>query len=453
MLQYMVTETNRNAQHVLMQHHHSRSSRISQWTDTNLSEMKKFFGILIWMGLVKQPSIECYWSKDKKYKNEIVSCMVRNRFELILRFWHFSNNLEAPQNDKIHKIRQLVNRLVSKYQEIMTPGQQVAVDESMVPFRGRLGIKQYIPNKRHKYGVKLFKMCDKTGYTYSLSVYEGKHDRGNYSLASNTVLQLCNNYLDSGRVITTDNFYTSLPLANELLHRKTNLIGTVRTNRKGLPKEVISAKLKRSEIVGRENENGIIVAKWKDKRDVLMLSTYHDLSSVEIRKKYPPGKIVEKPKMIAAYNDGKAGIDLSDQLSSYCSPMRKSIRWYHKVAMELIFGTTVVNALIVYKIVSENKNMSIIKFREELVNSLLNINPCPDDSTEVNSTTTPKRKHILKETEEKCARNRKIRKRCTLCYKTLAKSVGSKEAAKQVKKITTYCAACKHNPYMCLKCY
>lgn len=35
-------------------------------------------------------------------------------------------------------------------------------------------------------------------------------------------------------------------------------------------------------------------------------------------------------------------------MSSYQSAMRKSVRWYHKVAQELLFGTAVVNAHILY---------------------------------------------------------------------------------------------------------
>lgn len=45
-------------------------------------------------------------------------------------------------------------------------------------------------------------------------------------------------------------------------------------------------------------------------------------------------------------NAGKAGIDLSDQLASYCTSMRKSVRWYHKVATEIILNTFVVNSQI-----------------------------------------------------------------------------------------------------------
>lgn len=47
----------------------------------------------------------------------------------------------------------------------------------MIPFRGRLLFRQYIPDKRHKYGIKVFKICDTTGYTYSVEIYTGKTDR------------------------------------------------------------------------------------------------------------------------------------------------------------------------------------------------------------------------------------------------------------------------------------
>ena len=53
---------------------------------------------------------------------------------------------------------------------------------------------------------------------------------------------------------------------------------------------------------------------------------------------------VTKQEAVVYYNSGKQGIDISDQLASYHTSVRKSVRWYHKVAEELIFGTAVVNA-------------------------------------------------------------------------------------------------------------
>lgn len=75
-------------------------------------------------------------------------------------------------------------------------------------------------------------------------------------------------------------------------------------------------------------------------------------------KKNRKNEPIIKPKIIIDYNTGKAGIDLSDQLLSYSSPIHKSIRWYHKVATELILGTAVVNALIIYNLKNPQHKMS-----------------------------------------------------------------------------------------------
>ena len=43
-----------------------------------------------------------------------------------------------------------------------------------------------------------------------------------------------------GRNLTTDNLYTSIPLAEQLEQRKMTLVGTMRHNRVGISKEVKS---------------------------------------------------------------------------------------------------------------------------------------------------------------------------------------------------------------------
>ena len=103
------------------------------------------------------PTLEDYWSISTRYKNNVVqNIMSRNRFELILRFLHFSDN-EKASDDRIYKVRDLIDKLIENFQKILEPEEFLAVDETMVPFRGRLIFRQYIPGKAHKYGVKLFK--------------------------------------------------------------------------------------------------------------------------------------------------------------------------------------------------------------------------------------------------------------------------------------------------------
>lgn len=53
----------------------------------------------------------------------------------------------------------------------MEPDEYLAIYESMVPFRGRLIFKPYIPGNAYKCRVKLFKICEKTGYTHDLQAY------------------------------------------------------------------------------------------------------------------------------------------------------------------------------------------------------------------------------------------------------------------------------------------
>lgn len=372
-LEIIVTETNRNGKQNLQDQMTSPRSRLAAWKDTNVDEMKRFIGILLWMGLMKLPSISSYWSRDCLYRNGIASTtMTRNRFQLLLRMWHFADNHdEQAANDRLHKIRHVLNLFVANFASARQPGEDLVVDETMVPFRGRLKFKQYIPAKTHKYGIKLFKVCDSVGYTYNVKVYTGKEDRHGVDLATDVVLQLISGYLDAGRILYTDNFYTSIPLAQELLKRKTHLVGTVRKNRKMLPTDVAVARLKVGESIARQNSDGIVVQKWRDRRDVLMMSTKHDDSMMTVSRR---NGTVEKPAMVVDYNQNKQGIDVSDQLASYHSCLRKTVRWYHKVMIEVLLGTSVVNAMILYneqRRPDGKKPVSITEFRELLCKAMV----------------------------------------------------------------------------------
>ena len=217
------------------------------------------------------------------------------------------------------------------------------------------------PQKAHKYGVKIYKLCDPEGYTYTSQVYSGKDgyaSRGrptsNTTHSTQIVLDLAEQYLKTGRTVTTDNYYTSVALANMLLENQTHLVGTLRKNRAGNPKVVVNAHLQKGEVVGRESEDGIVVAKWKSKREVLMLSTKHDLEMVDTGRKNRCNEAVMKPEIVMSCNKGKQGIDILDQMSSYFTPLRKTIRWYHKIGFEFLLNTAVVNALIIYNEIRGN---------------------------------------------------------------------------------------------------
>ena len=133
----MVNETNRNARQKIAEGL-TEHSRLKSWADTDVAEMKLFIGILLWMGLVKLPRISSYWSRDKLYINGVASAvMTRNRFQLLLKMWHFSDN-EDPlaTTDRLHKIRYVMNSLIDNFAAARQPSENITVDETMVPFRG-----------------------------------------------------------------------------------------------------------------------------------------------------------------------------------------------------------------------------------------------------------------------------------------------------------------------------
>lgn len=72
--------------------------------------------------------------------------------------------------------------------------------------------------------------------------------------------------------------------------------------------------------------------KWDDKLSVLVSSTCHTDKMVEIQQRRRP---IQKPEAIVEYNFGKISVDLSDQMSSCSSALRKSIRWYKNLTIEI----------------------------------------------------------------------------------------------------------------------
>jgi len=100
--------------------------------------------------------------------------MSRNRFLAINQFLHFANNSLNPGNDKLFKIRSVIEHLKEKFCESFVPNRLIAIDESLLLWKGRLGWKQYIPKKRSRFGIKTFELCDsKTGYLWNYIVYTG----------------------------------------------------------------------------------------------------------------------------------------------------------------------------------------------------------------------------------------------------------------------------------------
>ncbi|XP_047543330.1 piggyBac transposable element-derived protein 3-like, partial [Vanessa atalanta] len=202
----------------------------------------------------------------------------------------------------------------------------------------------------------------------------------------------------------------------------------------------MSKKLKKGEVEGIMLPSGVKVIKWHDKRQVSMITSCkaHKASLVDTGKIHKrTNEMIRKPLCILTYNDNKKGIDYSDQMSVYYTTLRRGLKWYRKVMMELLFGTALINAWIIYN-ANTDKKMSKKEFTESIIETY--------GGRKFSGTELPEGRctdHVFQRGDKK--------RRCVGCYEKLRRTLNSTDASKKTKRIVTICAQCKQS--MCLPCF
>lgn len=344
-----------------------KKSNMRHWTDTNIAEFQKFLGLCLLIGNIHMPYLRNYWSSDPLYEHPIFGkVMSRNRFEMILRnicFYAPGDNTSS----RLHKVANLTTHILNNIDKVYYPSENLSVDEALLLWRGRLKFRQYIPNKASKYGIKFYEICTPDGFVLDLLIYCGQgtvqNEQGH---AFEVVRRLGEKFFEKGHTIYMDNFYCSYKLAKYLLENKTYMCGTLRKNRKGNPPSVVSTKLKKGNLVWKR-KGQIRVLKWHDKRDVLMISSKHKSGMMEVTSK--TGVKKNKPEMVVEYNKHMSGVDRADQMTSYYSTPRKTIRWYMKVFFHLLDLCLWNGNYLLNKI--NKKKISYLAYREHIIRKFL----------------------------------------------------------------------------------
>lgn len=220
-------------------------------------------------------------------------------------------------------------------------------------FRGRCKFRQYIANKPAKYGIKIYALVDaRTFYTSNMEIYAGKQPPGPFqkdNSAACVVKRLIEPIDKSGRNITMDNYFTSVPLANELYanHRLT-IVGTLRKNKREIPPEFTNIKSRALQSTmfayGQHTNNSLLCSYVpKKNKNVLMLSTMHRDDYID-----PDSGDLKKPEVITFYNSTKGGVDVVDRLKTEYSVTRISNRWPFTIFCSLL-NIGGINSQIIYK--------------------------------------------------------------------------------------------------------
>lgn len=179
-LDLLVTETNRYADQTVSKIRQNprtkQHARCLKWTPTDRSEMTTFLAVIILQGLYPKVKEEAYFSYDGFGSTPYFArIMTYNRFFLLKMFLHFVDNDATHDRTKINKIRRVVDYFNRKFSELYTPGQDIAIDEILLKWHGRLSFAQKISSKAAQVGVKTYELCEsKTGYLWAFRVYTGK---------------------------------------------------------------------------------------------------------------------------------------------------------------------------------------------------------------------------------------------------------------------------------------
>ncbi|GAV09981.1 hypothetical protein RvY_19465 [Ramazzottius varieornatus] len=224
------------------------------------------------------------WSEGEG-KKIYQACMSRKRFAQItcsLRFDDKSTREKRVELDKMTHVREFFEMWSLSLRTNYLPYESACVDEQLFPFKGRCGFKQYIPTKpRSKYGLKLFLLCCcRTSYCCNIQLYTGKPVGGKpeKNQGKRVVLDLVD-YLgdDSGRNVTTDNFFTSLALGEALLKKNISLIGAIRKSRPEIPSAFLPSKYREvhSSLFGHTSDFTLVSYVPKKGKAVTLLSSMH----------------------------------------------------------------------------------------------------------------------------------------------------------------------------------
>lgn len=379
----IVEETNRYAeQRIQRQTPLPLFSRLRKWTPVTVDELKVFLALTIAMGLVRKPDIADYFTNEFTYETPFFSkTMSRDRFLLILSNIHFVDNNVDHANDRLYKLRPFITMLRNNFLKY-EPEENLAFDEGTCPFKGKIVFRVYNPAKPNKFGIKLYQCCESSsGYIVSFDIYDGTPGCAHFSelvgldqdatQTTKIVIGLLarSGLLGKGHKIFLDNYYTSPELAAELDANDTYLCGTVRVNRKGMPRAFPLIKLKAGDSVYRRKGN-MLVIKFHEKRDVHIISTVHEATYTILQNRRYGGDLV-KPTAVVDYCKHMGGVDLSDQLLQYYESLRRTVKWYKKLFFHLL-NMLVVNAYKLFLKYGHNSvKRSHQKFRSELVRALI----------------------------------------------------------------------------------
>lgn len=319
-----------NQKLALVKENTPQSSFIQKSRSFEKDEILGYMGFLVTAGAYKQnkdPLIDLFSEENLPIYRATFS---HSRFQLLQKCMRFDDQATRgirKEHDNFAAARDIWERVTGKFPNFLATSDSVVIDEELITFHGRCKFRLYnIPTKPGKYGIEANVLCDSENYyCFAAEPYTGKvmNQPKDYNSGPEVVKRLValSKLHNSGRNVTMDRKFTSLPTANALLDQNLTVVGTIMNNRKDVPPELRLQSLKDAipgtiRFAFRDRET-LVSYVPKKKKVVTVLSTQHH--NMEVQN--------DKPEIILYYNSTKAGVDTLDKCVRAYSCRRGTRRW------------------------------------------------------------------------------------------------------------------------------
>lgn len=123
--------------------------------------------VLPWLHLYRSRSLSIL---------QVSEVLSRDQWEEIKRSLHFSDNSDTSSSSNasmLRKIWPLVEHLKKCFRSVPM-GPMLCINEQIVPSKGQLSLKQYLPEKPQKWGYEIFVLNLMDGVIHDFEIYSSR---------------------------------------------------------------------------------------------------------------------------------------------------------------------------------------------------------------------------------------------------------------------------------------
>lgn len=341
---------------------------------TDEVEIYALLGILYLSGSTKAGKdnfLQLFDSKRGTGMEAIYLTMSAQRYRFLMKNLRFSDSSNDRNcEDKLSPIRTLLQVLINNFQKHFTPGHEMALDQTIIPFKGRCGFRINVPKKPFKHGLKMYTLVDcQYPYTYNLELYLGENP-GPYNFSCSkvdTIVRLTDPIHGEYRNVTLSNYFTSLEAVELLFDKKITAVGSIKPNKKEVPRifRTVKDKMTHYSLFGFGHVATLVQYICKPNKAALLLSSKHSDYSIDMNS-----GLSFKPEIVTYYKRTKTAVEVMEKLCAKGDVSRNSRRWALTTLFRLM-NIAAVNALCVYTINKRQERVVRREFQIELALSMI----------------------------------------------------------------------------------